>query len=64
MLRVVHHVGRQGIEREKVSHFFLLLSVYYLRLADNIGVDDLISWQKVMLHFFVSVMELDHEFAG
>lgn len=23
MILVVHHVGRQGVEREKVSHFLL-----------------------------------------
>lgn len=64
MLGVVHHVGGQRVEGEEVCHLLLLLSVDHFGLADDVGVDDLVPGQEVVLHFFVGVVELDYEFAG
>lgn len=63
MLRVVHDVRGQRVEREEVRYSFLLLAVDRFSGAHHVGVNDLISWQEVMLHLLISVVELDHEFA-
>lgn len=64
MLGVVHHVRGQRVEGEEVGHLLLLLPVHHLRLADDVGVDDLVPRQEVVLHLLVRVVELYYEFAG
>jgi hypothetical protein len=63
MLGVVHDVRRQGVEGEEVGDLGLLLAVLHIDLVDYVGVDDLVSWQKEVLHFLVSVVEFNHIFA-
>jgi hypothetical protein len=62
MLGVSHHVGRQRVEGEEVGHLCLLLAPLVFSLADDIGVDHLVSGQKVVLDVLVGVVELHHEF--
>lgn len=63
VLGVVHDVRGQRVEGEEVRHAFLLLPVHHLRLADHVGVHDLVARQEVVLHLLVRVVELHHEFA-
>lgn len=64
MLGIVHDMGGQRVEGEEISHFFLLLAVHNLSLTDYVCVDNLVPRQEVVLHLFVSVVELHYEFAG
>ena len=60
---VAHDVGRQSVEGKEICDFCLFLSVFDLGLADNVGVDNFVSWQKVVFDVFVSVVELHHVFS-
>lgn len=64
MFGIVHDVRWQRIEWKEVSHPFFLFAIHHLSLANDIGVDDLVARQEVVLNLLVSIVEFHLEFAS
>jgi hypothetical protein len=60
---ILHDVRGEGVEGEEICDLGLLLPVLAcFSLADDVSIDDLLSWQEEVLHLFVSKVEFNYEF--
>lgn len=62
MFGVVHYVRGEGVEREHVGDFGLLLALHLFHLFNHVGVDNLVMGQEVMPDFLLCKVELHHKF--